>query len=262
MKGTIRETFLYFADRKMIWVLGVITLLGTPIVSLFAYMIGESQGGSPELEALRQVVLEPMLHVYEVHLAILLLITVIASASIVPHMCSKGRADFYLAKPISRTRLLLYKLVSTWLVYGGAMLLAAIITYVALTFVIGSFQAGVLWMLLTYLLLLAIWLCIAFTGAVISNSTVVTIMGVFLLWLIQMLLAPHEMYKQVIEQAWLRGLVDALYYLFPKHTELGGLSVSLAVGKPVESWAPVWTSALFALAVLAVGVAVFRRENY
>ena len=60
----------------------------------------------------------------------------------------------------------------------------------------------------------------------------------------------------------LRNVVRGLYYALPKVWDLGNIGRQLVIGTPVESWAPLWSSALFGAAILAAGLAVFARRNY
>jgi hypothetical protein len=53
-----------------------------------------------------------------------------------------------------------------------------------------------------------------------------------------------------------------LYYILPKVYDLGRISREIVLGRPIASWMPVWTSALFGIAVLSTGLYAFSKRNY
>ena len=61
---------------------------------------------------------------------------------------------------------------------------------------------------------------------------------------------------------WSRDVVRVLYYALPKVFDLGNIARRLVIGAPIEDWMPVWSSALFGVAVLGAGLLVFSRRNY
>ena len=87
-------------------------------------------------------------------------------------------------------------------------------------------------------------------------------MVTFGLMLLSPILAQTKLMEKLLSSESSRTLWKSLYYVFPKVFDLGKMTLDLVRGKPVESWVPVWTSALFAVVVLSAGLFLFSRRDY
>jgi hypothetical protein len=50
--------------------------------------------------------------------------------------------------------------------------------------------------------------------------------------------------------------------MVPKVFDLGRMTLDLVMGKSIQTWMPVWSSALFGLAALSAGLVLFSRRDY
>ena len=67
---------------------------------------------------------------------------------------------------------------------------------------------------------------------------------------------------QVLGSESSRTIVRVLYHVLPKTSDLGSMVRSTILHQPIESWMPVWTTALFGAVVLALGVRRFSQRTF
>jgi hypothetical protein len=109
---------------------------------------------------------------------------------------------------------------------------------------------------------LFIWLSITTTVGIVTGSTAMSIMSAFLVWVAQAIFVWHEHIKGVLESKPVGYVVDSLYYILPKTGEVSAITNACALGKPVESWMPLYSSLIFSVALVILAVVVFKRKNY
>ena len=149
MRGLIRDSVVELFDRKVIYVFGVVTLIAVGIIGLLrsAEVRLEGQIGM-DADSMTEMFSDQLLSGQSLFMSILVFLAVMAVAGLIPNMLVKGRADFYLSKPISRSALLLRKLISIWIVYGGVVITCGLIGVVAFALFNSFFSWGVLWIFL------------------------------------------------------------------------------------------------------------------
>jgi ABC-type transport system involved in multi-copper enzyme maturation permease subunit len=263
MRGIVKDTVTEMFDRKVHFLFIVMTL-----VAVVAALIGSgmdielNMSGANDMQSVMELMGNPITRGISVFLWLMVFLTVMASAGLIPTMFMKGRADFYLSKPVSRTALLLNKLLAIWLVYGGAMVISGLIVYCVMVAVYGLFDGKVVFLFVLNLVRLFIWLSITVTVGIVSGSTTMSIIAAFLTWVAQLLLRDHNQIKAFFNSQPVGYVIDTLYYIIPKMGEIGELTDSLALGKPIESWQPLFTSLMFAVVLVYVATIVFNRKDY
>ncbi len=201
-------------------------------------------------------------------------------ASAVPEMVRKGSIDLVLARPIGRTRLLLFR-------YG-----AAVASVVALATVVFGACAAALWLrsglfnvsfvacALTAAAAFAMLFPVALLLGVATRNTSLATLGSIGFWgLSSAVVQAREGMRMmgVASTRWLKVL-DAVYWIAPKtrdldhlnefflaHSNLSPAAAARAAAMPgadVNAWYSCGTSALFAAIVLALTVWVFRRRDW
>jgi ABC-type transport system involved in multi-copper enzyme maturation permease subunit len=264
MKALYLDTVSELFSRKVFLLFAIITGLLLLIVwatwEIRADM--SSQSGISAGEDISRV-LEPWVaRAFSNIMSIFIFLAVLASAGLLPRALERGRVEFLLSKPISRTRLLIGKLISIWLAYGAVMFGSALIVYGVTAAVHGVFDIRIFLMFGVYAINFLVWVSVIGLAGVISGSASWAVMAAFVLWLAQWLLSFRELIKQLTSGQYLKYILDALYYVSPKTDQLGDLAVSLAVGRPVESWLPFWSALIFAGVMLYLSSWVFRRRDY
>jgi ABC-type transport system involved in multi-copper enzyme maturation permease subunit len=250
-------------DRKILYVFLAVTLIAILVVLLSSNMEFEFHAtGNVDLEAMSDVFRDPVTKALSTYLSFLVFLAVLATAGLIPNMLIKGRTDFYLSKPISRSSLLLNKFLAIWVVYGATLTVCGIITYGATVLVHDLFDWRVMYLFGLNLVSFFIWLSVTITAGIISGSNAISIMTAFLVWVAQSILWFHEQIKEFLGSKLVGYIVDALYYILPKTAEIDALTDSLAMGRPVESWMPLYSSLIFSFALLHLAIAAFKRKDY
>jgi ABC-type transport system involved in multi-copper enzyme maturation permease subunit len=196
-------------------------------------------------------------------------LAIFATAHLVPRLMEKGTIDLYLSRPIHRVKLMLSRYVA------GIALAAANLIYL-----IGSIWVIVIWKTgvvhprffmggLVILFTIAVLLAFAFLVGVVTSSTAVSIMTTYGIFFFSAVLAAHEKIEAAIAVEWRADLVHALYWIFPKTSELGQSVIALVYGNeaPQELTTALNTgvflsTGLFGLTCLALALWLFQRKEF
>jgi ABC-type transport system involved in multi-copper enzyme maturation permease subunit len=265
MKGITRDTVVEMFDRKMIWLFLIITLLAVLITLASGGLrvsIEEqsSQQGMTALGGIKAAIIAPVTIAY---MWILSLLGILGTAGLFPRMLERGRAEYYLSKPISRGSLYFNKMFGIFMAYFGVISLSLIVVYATLTLVHGSFS---LRLLLTTIatggVVFYIYLTIAICAGIIAGSHAIAIMTAFIIGVAQWALSGRQVIKQLVDSSLFSGILDGFYYIIPKTGEILDIGRDFALERPVQSWMPLWSSLLFSLVVILVTIWIFNRKNY
>jgi ABC-2 type transport system permease protein len=191
------------------------------------------------------------------------LLAIFASAGLVPVLLEPGRIALLLSKPVTRTKLLLGR-------YLGNVAIVAVnhIYLVGSVWLILGYKTNVweerfLYAIPISVFLFAILLCVVVLIGVISESAALSVMVSVALMLISTLLAQRDISIRLLSSEWSRELWLALYWIFPKVWDLGSAMRQIILYDRQADWlTPVWTSALFAAAVLSSAVYIFRKRDF
>lgn len=261
MRGILFDTISEMLDRKMLWIYAGVTLLGLLVILATRSVEVQFQTEGIDMQAMNEAFGSPRLWFYNKFMYYLVFLSVLVTAGLVPNMLSKGRVDYYLSKPLSRKQWLLTKMLSVWIVYGGVMGVVMLIQGAAGAVAFGVIDSGMIYIVLTNLLAFFIWLSVTTFAGVFSASAPMSILAVFLLWILQQILSLHEMINQFLDSALIEKGIDILYYIVPKTIEISEGTLRLAGGGSVD-WMPLYSSAAFAVALLYVTVYLFNRREY
>ena len=265
MTGLIRDTFLEAHDRKMTYLFGVITLLGAFVVLLTRgaefNMHIETQGIDPS--GIVTALQDPILRVFKAYLSFLLFLAVMGSAVHIPTMFEKGRAEYYLSKPLSRRSLLFGKWTGILATYGSMVIGSGIVIYGLIALLHQPFfDISILYLFAMYALSLATWITITTCAAVLSGSTAMAVMAAFLVWVSETILGFHETIKATLDSQAAGFFVDALYYLVPKNSEVEQTGLLLATGKPIDDWWALVTTIIVTAGILQAAITILSRRDY
>ncbi len=189
-------------------------------------------------------------------------LAVFASAGLVSSVFEPGRIELLLSKPVSRTHLLLGRYA------GNVLVIAANILYLVLgSWLIFGLKTGVwgwgfpvssLFTIFMFSVLLAV---IVLVG-VLWDSAAIAIMVTFAIMIVTPILAQRATIERLLGSESSRNVVRVLYYALPKTSDVSGIVWNLILNQPVESWMPVWSTALFGGATLALGLWWFQRRSF
>lgn len=261
MRGILSDTISEMLDRKMLWIYAGVTLLGLLVILATRSVEMQFQTEGIDMQAMNEAFGSPRLWLYNKFMYYLVFLSVLVTAGLVPNMLAKGRVDYYLSKPLSRKQWLLTKVLSVWIVYGGVMSLVMLVQGAAGAAAFGVVDFGMIYIILTNLLAFFIWLSVTTFAGVFSASAPMSILAVFLLWILQQILSLHDMINEFLDSALIEKGIDILYYIVPKTIEISEGTLRLADGGSVD-WMPLYSSAAFAVALLYLTVYMFNRKDY
>lgn len=189
-------------------------------------------------------------------------LAVFASAGLIPSVLEPGRIELILSKPVSRRHILLGR-------YAGNVLLVALNT----TFLVGSiwiilgiktgiWNTAFLWTIATNIFLFAVLLSVVVLVGVIWESTALSTMVAVSIMIVSPILAQTRIAERLLSSEFSRAIWRWLYYILPKVYDLGRITFDLVMKNKFESWMPIWSSALFALAAMAAAMWIFEERDF
>ncbi len=198
-----------------------------------------------------------------------IMLSVFATASVVPRMLEKGAIDLLLSKPVSRPVLFASRYLGAFLVAAANLLYLVLGIGIILGLKTGFWNGG---FLLSGLMMSIYFGCLlgflVLTG-VLMRSTSIGVMITALIFVASLgISAPHENpeWMQLITSPFWRfavqSSVEALYHGLPRTYDFGQMVAGLTMGTDVPIWGPALNSALSGLAALAVATFYFTRKDF
>jgi ABC-type transport system involved in multi-copper enzyme maturation permease subunit len=194
--------------------------------------------------------------------AVGLFLSIFATANLVPVMLEKGYVDLLLSKPLSRPALFLGRYLGALSVVGLNLFYLIGGVWIVLGLKTGMWRPQLLVAGLVILLTYAIILGFMMMVGVLTRSSSITIMLSYFLFPLTAFLFIRDNLTVMLTSKVFVAVLEALYWMLPKINEISLYMVNLTMGKPVGSSAPLFTSALFGAACLALGTTVFTRKDY
>ncbi len=192
-----------------------------------------------------------------------IILSIFATASIIPNMLEKGSIDLLLSKPISRAEIIFGKIAGATIIvflnvsyYISGMWLIISVT-------MGVWDPG----LLTSIFLITYAYIVLFAIAVIigvtARSSALAILTVYFLFIILIpILTSREMVLfTFIENKVAQGVITTLYYILPKTDDLANISSGIIMRQPVDLM-PIWSSGVCALVLFAGSIYIFQKKDF
>ncbi len=189
-------------------------------------------------------------------------LSVFASAGLVAAVFEPGRIELLLSKPVSRTHLLLGRYLGNVLVVAANILYLVAGSWVVFGVKTGVWGGGFLVSSLCTIFIFSVLLAVLVLIGVLWDSSAVAIMVTFAIMIITPILAQKATIERLLSSEWSRVVVRVLYYVLPKTSDVSLIIRHLILNQPVESWMPVWSTALFGAVVLGLGLWRFQRRSF
>ncbi len=265
----IKDTFREASARKIIWgffgcstvlVLFLLLIVKIDIVQgAMATMtiFGKTQSMDPA-KAVRgtHAVVSNFLYGFGMLLAIL------ASAGLIPTIFEPGRIELLLSKPVERWHILLGRYIGNLLVIAVNIFYPVIAVWIILGVKTGVWTASFVWGSLLTLFMFGVYLSVILLVGVLWESAVVSTMVTFGLIVLSLIVVNKNVLVRLLSSEWSRDIVRGLYYLLPKVVDVANMLRNIIQQQPIESWMPVWSTALFGLVCLGSGLWIFQRRNF
>jgi hypothetical protein len=72
----------------------------------------------------------------------------------------------------------------------------------------------------------------------------------------------QDSFYVLFSSSFARGLIDWMYRILPKTSELDGLSTSFIQDGHLTSWWPIWSTALFTVVAVSTSLYGLRRKSF
>ena len=266
----VRDTFREAFARKIFWAFfGCSTAL--ILFFMFIMKIDVVQGAIATISLFGNTSRgqDVQLLVRQVHAAIAaflftagMFLAVFASAGLIPAVFEPGRIELLLSKPVERYHILVGRYIGNLLVIASNVFYLVFAVWLIFGVKTGVWTPGFLWSSVLTVFIFAVLLTVVLLVGVLWESAVVSTMVTFGIMMMSPILAQQRILERLLTSEWSRNIMRVLYWVLPKVFDVGRIARELVLGNPVTSWMPVWSSALFGLAILSTGLYVFARRNY
>jgi ABC-type transport system involved in multi-copper enzyme maturation permease subunit len=259
-EGLARKTIIGFAAISTLFLfIAMLVALFMPDSFNFS---AEGQSHEMNIVQMHDVVgqLQAMLMGFITFIALIL--AVFATASILPRTMEKGNIDLLLSKPVSRGMIL------TGTTLGAMLIVAANVGYyiVGMWLITGLRTAYWNWSFLTAILPVVFLFFVLYSVIMLLNiatrSSALSMIVVYVhVFLVDPILENREMIAELTGMEKIKTVLDFFYYPLPKPDAISKISTAVVLGMDF-SWTPIWTSAVFAIAMFALAAWLFRRKDF
>ena len=265
-KQTIREAF---ARKIFIMFAGVSTLVLLLFAIAFLSVGIEQLGQSVDIDTGRQLdFVEEVVGGLRLFIVIPLFggglfLAVFSVSSFIPHMLEKGNIDVILSKPVSRSQVIWGKFI------GGSLVVLANIAYLVIGIWVmiglkfGVWDVSFLTTILTITFAFAVLYSLIILIGILSQSSILAMMLSYLIFFVlSPILNTRDKIMLLTDSKVVEYILDGLYYIVPKTSELGSMTADLAAGGAIYDYQPIFTSAIFMILSLALSIIIFSKKDY
>ena len=189
-------------------------------------------------------------------------LAIFASAGLISAVFEPGRVELLLSKPVRRWQILTGRYIGNLLIVGFNLFYLTTGFWIIFGVKVGVWRPYLLLASVVTLFMFGVVLTFILLTAVMWESAAVSIITTFALVIICLILGSHNMLDRLLSSETSRTVVSALYYVFPKVPETGSILMNINLGKHIDSWMPIWSSALFGAVVISCGLWIFNRRNF
>jgi hypothetical protein len=192
-----------------------------------------------------------------------ILVALFAAAPLLASTLDRGWLELTFSTATPRWRIFVGRYLASVTLYSVTFLLATVPLAARLwwTTGIGTWQIAVAMLLET--LSFAALLSVAALATLPQKGVALPIMAAVVVWLFSPFLAHREsMFNQLFTSHAAHAALDCVYRILPKCSELDGLCSTYIIDGGIASWWPVWSTAVFTLAVLAVTLWQLERKSF
>jgi len=269
-QALVVDTFREASARKIIWgFFGCSTMLILFFLLIFKIDVVQGSlatitifGKTQQSQNVNQVVRVAHAGIAAFLYGFGMLLAILASAGLIPTIFEPGRIELLLSKPVERWHILLGRYLGNLLVIALNIFYPVLALWILFGVKTGIWTAGFLWGSLLTLFMFAVYLSVILLIGVVWESAVVATMVTFGMMILSVIVFNKNIIEKLLSSEWSRDAVRFLYYLLPKVVDNGNILRQIVQEQPVESWMPVWSTALFGLACLGSGLRLFQRRNF
>jgi ABC-2 type transport system permease protein len=189
-------------------------------------------------------------------------LAVFASAGLIPSVLEPGRIELILSKPVSRVHILLGRYVGNIAVVGCNIAYLVLGVWLILSVKTGIWRPAFLWSILTTLFVFAVLLTVVVLVGVLFESTALSTMVTVGIMILSPILAQTSTMMKLLSSETYRNIWRFFYNVLPKVYDMGSMTLSIVKQQQVTNLAPIWSSALFGVAILGAAIYMFNRRDF
>jgi ABC-type transport system involved in multi-copper enzyme maturation permease subunit len=180
----------------------------------------------------------------------------------VPSVLEPGRIELLVSKPVGRRHILLGRCLGNLFVVAANSVYLVVGIWTILGIKTGIWSPSFLWAIVLTIFVFAVFLTVVvWVGVVFESAALATMISVAIA-ILSAILAQRQIVERLLSSEWSRRLWTGLYHGLPKFYDLGDMTRHLVLDRPVESLMPLWSSAIFAAAVLLWSLHIFARRDF
>jgi ABC-type transport system involved in multi-copper enzyme maturation permease subunit len=192
-----------------------------------------------------------------------LFLSIFSASSFIPKMLEKGNIDLILSKPIARWQIILGKFLGGVLIvfFNIAYLIIAI--WILIGFKFSIWDANLLYSILTITFTFAaLYSLIIFIGITTQSSVLAMMLSYLIFFILSPILSARDSISYFLNSPIWEKILDVLYYIIPKTSELGSATTELSIGYGISEYQPFLTSLVFLILVLYASIIIFNKKDY
>lgn len=259
-----KKTFIGFFALSTIIHLLFLFALNVDVVNGALAMVqvfGKHINGSQQIDIRKMIIgIESVLASFVFSGGIFL--SIFATASLVPTMLEKGNIELLLSKPLSRKQIFIGRFLG-----AQSIMIFNVIYLIGGTWLILSMKTKFWYVPYLYSIPMVItafaimYALMAFVG-VTTRSTGVSIMVAYAILFFSPFLAQKDKIYALLSSKIYYYILEGLHQTLPKTFELGEMNQALVMGRPLEGWAPIWTSCIAGSLMLIASIFVFSKKDF
>ncbi len=259
-RGLLLLTFSRTLKSRLIYLYGITLLMWIGGVYVLSNSTFQVSANNVSLNGIGAITGIPSLG------AVLIFLSVFGASRRIPEMMKPTLAGFYLSKPLSRTRLISYTMLSTAIAFSTVIFVALAIYGVLLhQWFPGHVSAlEILAQISLEVLVFLMYVPLLSLLGLTTRSGSFAFLLTFAVWLVAEVLALEKMrgFLLLIDNSLITQIAKASYYMLPRGSDISSIvSVARTVGSSAIDWSAIWTSTLSATAVYFLTTLKFRRMD-
>jgi len=256
------DSLLEIKSGKILYLYGIVVVF---LIVLFALLPNVNFMGTDILDddfLTPDMVAKGLGYFFDGYWGFVIFLMVFGTAWLMPSYLSKGRIELALSKPIDRLSLLSMKFVSVYLIKLAILTVMSVLVWLVISLKVGMFVWTFFYgLFFSYVIFLCIFAIVFFFG-VLSRSGALSVMGYFVISFSAGMLSGREMVYGFLGDSVWKTVLDVLYTILPKFSEMDANYVALMTGEGLINGYAIWTTLAFAVVIYLVTLLVFNRRDY
>lgn len=192
-----------------------------------------------------------------------LFLSIFASSSFIPKMLEKGSVEIILSKPVPRSELIIGKFAGVTLMVFVNVAYFVSVLYIMIGLKFASWDLSLLNVIFTITLTFAVlYSLIILIGIVAQSSLLAMMLSYLIFFVISPILSLRDTLGFLSENSFWEFVMDILYYILPRTSELGSLTTLISGGGEINDYGVLIHSAIFLILSLLLSIIIFNKKDY